>query len=35
MYGASRPLPPAFVTAHQIDPETRVELQAVAQRHVD
>ncbi|GBC84787.1 Vitamin B12-dependent ribonucleoside-diphosphate reductase [bacterium HR11] len=35
MYGASSPLPPAFVAAHQVDPEARVELQAAAQRHVD
>ncbi|RMG61633.1 MAG: hypothetical protein D6715_13325, partial [Calditrichaeota bacterium] len=33
--GEAAPLPEAFVTAHQVDPLRRVELQARAQAHVD
>jgi ribonucleoside-diphosphate reductase alpha chain len=34
-HGPSAPLPEAFVTAHRIDPDARVRLQALIQRHVD
>ena len=32
---AGAPLPPVFVTAHQIDPNKRVLMQATVQRHID
>jgi ribonucleoside-diphosphate reductase alpha chain len=34
-HGPAAPLPEAFVTAHRIDPDARVRLQALIQRHVD
>jgi ribonucleoside-diphosphate reductase alpha chain len=34
-YGPSAPLPETFATARRIDPDARVRLQALVQRHVD
>jgi ribonucleoside-diphosphate reductase alpha chain len=34
-YGPSAPLPESFTTARRIDPDARVRLQALVQRHVD
>jgi ribonucleoside-diphosphate reductase alpha chain len=35
MHGPSAPLPDVFATARRIDPDARVRLQALVQRHVD
>ncbi len=34
-FGADAPLPPAFVTAHQLSPEQHLNMQAALQVHVD
>ena len=34
-FGATAPLPPAFVTAEQLEPREHLVMQAAVQRHVD